>query len=75
MRSKPATPDEKSASFEWCLGEALRGGYPPTETGLYPETIYALQAVADDALAGGQRTDELVLEARHALGKELYGYA
>ena len=74
MRSTPATPEDRSASFEWCLGEALHGDYPPTETGLNPDTIYALRAVAD-AAAERQQTDELVRDARHALEVELYGEA
>jgi hypothetical protein len=73
MRSKPATPENRMASFEWCLGEALQGGYPPTETGLDSDTIYALRAVADAAIAGREPPEELVMEARHAFEVELYG--
>jgi hypothetical protein len=72
MRSKQATREERRASFDWCLEEALNGGYPPTETGLYPETIYALQAVAD-AVAEQRPTGELVEEANKALNIELDG--
>jgi hypothetical protein len=70
MRSKQATRDEKQASFAWCLEEALKGGYPPTETGLFPETIYALRAVAD-AAAQHTATGALEEEARRAFDAEL----
>jgi len=72
MRSKQATREERRASFDWWLEEALNGGYPPTETGLYPETIYALRAVAD-AVAEERPTGELVEEANKALNIELGG--
>jgi hypothetical protein len=72
MRSKQATREEKRASFDWCLEEALKGDYPPTETGLYPDTIYALRAVAD-AVAEQRPTGELVEEANRALNIELGG--
>jgi hypothetical protein len=75
MRSRPATPEEKQASFDWCLDKALTGGYPPTETGLYPETIYALQDVADAAVQHKPKyeLEELEVKARHALDAEIYG--
>lgn len=75
MRAKRAKPEDRIASFDWCLDQALRGGYPPTETGLYPETIYALRAVAD-AVAEHKPTgelNELEEKARQALNIELYG--
>jgi hypothetical protein len=57
MRSEPATPDERRATFVWCLAEALKGGYPPTETGLDPDTIYALRAIADVATVTWRRLE------------------
>jgi hypothetical protein len=75
MRSKQATPDERRASFDWCLDQALSGNYPPTETGLFPETIYALQAVADAALQDKPtyELEELKEQARFAMNVELRG--
>jgi hypothetical protein len=72
MRWKRATPEDRIASFEWCLGEALQGDYPSTETGLNPKTIRALRDVAN-AAAEHKPTDELVKKARGALEVELYG--
>lgn len=70
MRFKQATREQKQASFDWCLEKALGGDYPPTETGLFPDTIYALEAVAD-AADQGRATDQLADEARHQFEVEL----
>jgi hypothetical protein len=69
-RPAPATPDEKRAAFKACLRDALQGRMPPTGTGMHPETIDALYAIARAAYQN-QPTDDLVAEARAALAAEL----
>jgi hypothetical protein len=42
----PPSLDEARQAFDWLLDAAIHGEMPPTETGLHPALIEAIEAVA-----------------------------
>lgn len=66
----PEEPEEMRLGFDEFLASAQLGEMPPTETGLPPRTLYALEAVARAAYRR-QPIGKLVAAARATFADEM----